>query len=177
MREIVQDALSQMKTQKGESLADLVLDQPVLLVFLRHFGCIFCMEAMRDIAENKSVIESRGVKICFVHMASHEVAESYFNDYNVSGLDHVSDPDCNYYDQFGLIKGNFGQLFGLQVWLRTAQLAVKDLSQLRRKQIGDGLQMPGVFLLHKDEILSQFVHGKASDRPDYLALTDVLVQK
>ena len=64
MKRTVRDALGEMKTQNGVSLVDLGRDQPVMLAFLRHFGCIFCMEAMRDIAEHRAEIEGRHVKIC-----------------------------------------------------------------------------------------------------------------
>lgn len=167
MKASIGEALKEMKTQHGVALAELSEEQPVMLVFLRHFGCIFCMEAMKDIAERRSIIEGRGVKICLVHMSSNEIAEGYFAEYDLLNIDHVSDEECIYYERFGLLKANFGQLFGLRVWLRTAELAVKDLSLLRRKQIGDGLQMPGVFLIHEGNMLESYRHARASDRPDY----------
>jgi hypothetical protein len=36
---------------------------------------------------------------------------------------------------------------------------------------GDGLQMPGVFLLHRGKVLREFRHESAADRPDYVTLT------
>ena len=35
---------------------------------------------------------------------------------------------------------------------------------------GDGLQMPGVFVLHHGQVLREFRHESAADRPDYLEL-------
>ena len=160
-------------TNEGASIASLSSENPVLLVFLRHFGCIFCMEAMSDIAQHREEIESKNVRIVLVHMASVEVAESYFEEYNLKGIEHVSDPDCNFYAAFGLVKGTFNQLFGLKVWLRTAQLTIKDVSKLRRKQIGDGFQMPGAFLIHQEKVINKYVHSRASDRPDYMALSSI----
>ena len=171
MNESILSALKEMSIQSGESIEELSQNQPVFIVFLRHFGCIFCMEAMNDIAKERTEIESRDVKIVLVHMASPDVAESYFQEYNLSGIDHISDPECQYYEAFGLVKGSFNQLFGLKVWLRTAQLTIKDLTKLRRKQIGDGFQMPGAFLIHNGELREKYIHSRASDRPDYLQLT------
>ena len=129
------------------------------------------MEAMKDIKEQRQEIESRNVRICLVHMGEPEIAEGFFADYGLDDVAHVSDPTCEYYDSFGLLKGKFNQLFGLQVWLRTAQVAVKDIAVLRRKQIGDGFQMPGVFLVHKGELLESYIHRRASDRPDYISMS------
>lgn len=165
--EVVQSSLAAMKTQNGEILQDLLGEQALLLVFLRPFGCIFCMESMKDLGHHRPYIEGKGVKICCVHMASHEVAESYFKDYGLQHIDHVSDQDCQFYSSFGLLKGNFSQLSGLKIWLRTAQLAASDLRRLRMKQIGDGFQMPGVFYLENDAIVRSYIHRRTSDRPDY----------
>jgi len=171
MNEKISQALEEMQTHDGDSLMEMTQVQPVMIAFLRHLGCVFCMEAMKDIKAQRKEIESRNVKICLVHMGEPSQAIGYFEDYGLDDIAHVSDPDCIYYDSFGLIKGKFNQLFGLQVWLRTAQIAVKDLSVLRRKQIGDGLQMPGVFLIHQGSILESYIHRRPSDRPDYTKLS------
>lgn len=171
MTQEIREALPKMMTQNGQSLEVLTNQQPVMIVFLRHFGCLFCMEAMRDIAARRVEIEARNVKICFVHMAESDIAASYFAEYGVGGIDHVSDPECTYYEAFGLTKAEFGQLFGLKVWLRSAELTLKDLGALRRKRIGDGFQMPGVFLISDGKIIEKYINSKVSDRPDYAALS------
>jgi len=159
--------LKSMITNKGVSVFELSQQQPVLIVFLRHFGCIFCQEAMKDIGNQRAKIEEKGVKIICVHMSDIDVAEGYFKDFKLQDIDHVSDPDCAYYGQFGLLKGDFNQLFGLKVWLRTAELALQDLRRLKRRQIGDGFQMPGVFFIEDGNIKDQYIHLRASDRPNY----------
>jgi hypothetical protein len=44
-------------------------------------------------------------------------------------------------------------------------------------QIGDGFQMPGVFVISKGEIKERFIHRLSSDRPDYLQLASCCVIK
>ncbi|MEL6124100.1 MAG: AhpC/TSA family protein, partial [Bacteroidota bacterium] len=61
-------------------------------------------------------------------------------------------------------------LFGLKVWLRTAELAIKDLRWLKMQQIGDGFQMPGVFLVENGMVKERYIHKRASDRPNYAGL-------
>ncbi len=172
MNSVSPDDLSQIKTNQGISLLDLSNKGPVLLVFLRHFGCIFCREAMKDLAKNRNAIEKRGVQIVFVHMSDKITADSYFNDYGLQGVQHVADPECDIYEQFGLLKGNFNQLYGLQIWLRGIQSTVLEGNSFSFKQIGDGLQMPGVFYILNGKIREQFVHSRISDRPNYLDLID-----
>ncbi|MEL6389186.1 MAG: peroxiredoxin-like family protein [Bacteroidota bacterium] len=170
MSDQIQSALRTMKSNRGAVLYELSLESPVLIVFLRHFGCIFCQEAMRDISAQKSAIEEKGVRIVFVHMSENSVADGFFEEFNLAGVEHVSDPDCVFYTQFGLLKGSFNQLFGLKVWLRTAELAIKDLRRLKMQQIGDGFQMPGVFLVENGMVKERYIHKRASDRPNYAGL-------
>lgn len=163
------EVLEQMITNKGKSLFQNSFEKPILLVFLRHFGCTFCREALSDIASRRSEIESMGSQIVFVHMTSNVIAERYFNRYELDGVTHVSDPECKFYAAFGLIKGNFTQLFGLQSWIRGFSAGVLDGHGVGN-QLGDGFQMPGVFVIQEGEIKDSFIHKLSSDRPDYESL-------
>ena len=164
------EMLKSMNADNEENLLDLSFQKPVLLVFLRHFGCIFCREALTDIARNRTGLESKGVQIILVHMSDYETAEGYFKDFGLLGIRHISDPACQFYSHFGLTKGNFNQLFGLKSWTRGFSIAVGDGIFPALKQIGDGFQMPGVFLIEKGDVKEQFIHKSAADRPDYSSL-------
>ncbi len=161
------EVLVSMVTSQGISIEAMSNESPLLLVFLRHLGCVFCREAMKDISRLRRIIERKGVRICLVHMSPVDEAERYFTEFGLDGIDHISDPGTIYYKAFGLVRGNFNQIFGLQVWLRTAEIAFEDRQLLSTKKLGDGFQMPGVFLLEAGEIKGSFIHRKASDRPDY----------
>jgi len=160
--------LEKMITSNGDLLSDLK-NQPVLLIFLRQFGCIFCREALTEISRERKRIESNGAQIVFVHMSDNATAEKYFDEYDLPNPVHVSDPEQEFYKTFGLLKGNFQQLFGLQTWVRGFKLG-KEQGILPQKQIGDGLQMPGVFMLHDNKIKAHFVHQEISQRPDYFEM-------
>lgn len=161
--------MASMMTQHGTSLLDLSNKSPILLIFLRHFGCTFCREALSDIAKRYETIEAMGFKVIFVHMSDNKLAERYFNRYDLAGVDHISDPNCQYYAKFGLTKGTFTQLFGLKSWVRGFQAGVLD-GHLIGTQMGDGFQMPGVFVINKGVIQESFIHKDSSDRPDYHSL-------
>ena len=163
------EPLHQMNLNTGETLFDYSLRQPVLLVFLRHFGCTFCREALADISKQRELIESQGSKIVFVHMTSTDIAERYFNRYGLDGAMHISDPECKFYAAFGLVKGNFTQLFGLSTWIRGFSAGVMAGHGVGA-QLGDGFQMPGIFVIQEGEVKMSFIHKLASDRPDYLDL-------
>jgi peroxiredoxin len=161
--------LKNINTNKGDSLSDLSFDQPILLVFLRHFGCIFCQQALQDLSSYRENIESIPLHLIFVHMGKPEIAEEFFERYKLGGVAHISDPQCTVYKQFGLTKGNISQLFGLQTWVKGFQ-AKKQGLKVSTKVIGDSLQMPGIFIIKDGSIKDKYIHKVASDRPDYEAL-------
>lgn len=161
--------LREMKTNTGENLYELSQNQLILLVFLRHFGCTFCREALADLSESRARIEAMGARLIFVHMSDTETANRYFEKYQLQGAVHVSDPDCTFYSAFGLTKGTFNQLFGLQTWVRGFQVGLVEGHGMG-KQLGDGFQMPGIFVVQDGEIRNRFIHKLASERPDYLEL-------
>jgi peroxiredoxin len=167
---IDQEVMESMLTNGGSSLWDLTFEHPVLLVFLRHFGCTFCREALSDIAKIKPRIEELGTKVIFVHMTENKIADRYFQRYQLAGATHISDPECKFYAEFGLVKGNFTQLFGLQSWIRGFQAGIIEGNGISYKQVGDGFQMPGVFVIQEGKIKDAFIHRLSHDRPDYEGL-------
>lgn len=162
------DIIEEMKTQTGQNLYGLSMEQPVLLVFLRHFGCVFCKEALDDLSIRRPAIQSSGVTLVFVHMADNETAESYFRKFKLAATLHISDPNQYYYQAFGLQRGSFGQLYGLRTWLRGYQVKKQKGYELElAKKLGDSTQMPGVFVLQNGRIIESYIHRFAADRPDY----------
>lgn len=162
-----------MHTNQGDTVLALSFSNPVLLVFLRHFGCTFCREALADIAKLRPSIETAGIQVVFVHMTTGASAEKYFHRYGLDNAVYVSDPDCLFYAKFGLMKGTFNQLFGLQSLIRGFETAVvKGHGMNFPQQLGDGFQMPGVFVIHEGEIKDAFVHKLSHDRPDYEQLVN-----
>jgi Peroxiredoxin len=160
----------------GETLAEMTEKQPVMLVFLRFFGCSFCREAISDIAKRQKKFREKGFRVVFVHMAPDpETAEKFFKKYKLSPVDHISDPEKRFYQAFGLGRGTPQQLFGLMNWIRGFQASVIEGhgAELETSELGDGFQMPGVFVLHKGETLRSYIHRYAHDRPDYEEICEI----
>lgn len=167
--------LNSMITVNNINILDASVNQPIMIIFLRHFGCIFCKEALFDIAKKRKAFEAKNLRIVFIHMAPREVAEDYFKTFGLKGIDHISDPDCALYQKFGLTKGTSSQLMGLKNWYRGFEVSVGKGIEVSIKQIGDAFQMPGVFVIKNGEIKQSFVHKTAADRPDYEKLISCCV--
>jgi len=161
--------MDSMMTNRGVSLREATESRPVMLIFLRHFGCTFCRQALSDISDLREDIERLGLKIIFVHMTDIDTAGPFFRQFGLEGAEHISDPMCQYYAAFGLVKGSFRQLYGLRSWIRGFQSAVMEGNGFGA-ELGDGFQMPGIFILYDGEVRGSFLHKLSSDRPDYLAM-------
>jgi len=167
----ITDSILKMRTNTGADIAEISKRQPVMLVFLRHFGCTFCREALGEIALKRERIEEKGTQLVFVHMADEATANRYFTRYNLEDAVHISDPNCDYYAAFGLVKGNLTQLMGLRVWMRGFQAGIIEGHGLG-KLMGDSFQMPGIFLVQNEMVKDHYIHKLSSDKPDYEKLTE-----
>ena len=165
-------SLSRMVTTDGELVEEISSRQPVLLVFLRHFGCTFCREALQDLSNQLLDIDRRGAKLILVHMSDVTTSQPYFDKYGLSRIANVSDPSCTFYQAFGLTKGTARQLFGLHSWIRGFQAGVMDGHGVGYQQLGDGFQMPGVFVIRDGRVKGKFIHKLAGDRPEYINLLE-----
>lgn len=164
-----------MKTQNGVNLLSLSFEKPVLLVFLRHFGCVFCKEAMEDLRELRPEIEQAGFHLVFAHMSSNKIAEDYFKNFNLNKVQHVSDPNKDFYTAFGLKKGSVGQLYGLKTWYRGFSTENKHLKLELSKSLGDSTQMPGLFTIADGKIVDSYIHKYAADKPNYKKLLECCI--
>lgn len=161
------DFLQMMQTNKGDNLDALSRSQPVLLVFLRHFGCVFCKEALDDLSKMADKFDLKKVTLILVHMSEPSIADEYFANYKLTDAHRISDPDLNFYTRFGLIKGGFSQLYGLSSWMRGFSLQRQGFKSELAKQLGDSTQMPGIFTIRDGKIVDSYIHKKASEKPDY----------
>ncbi len=162
--------LGATQTESGRTLLDLVDERPVLLVFLRHFGCAFCRQAIDDVAKVRARLTDRGVQVAFVHLGSPERAQPYFDYYGMPDVERVSNPDASLYREpaFALARVSLLQIFRPAVWIGWVKGAMfKYRIGLLKEDIQ---QMPGVFFLKDRAIASVFRHRTIADRPDYLGL-------
>jgi hypothetical protein len=118
--------------------AELIGQEAVAVVVLRHFGCTFCREHVADLRELPAD------RVVFVAMATPEEA-AHFRTKMRSPHRFVCDPEAKIYDHVGLGRGTVGQMFGIKVWIRGAQAAVKGHGVGR--PIGDPWRLSGTFIV------------------------------
>jgi hypothetical protein len=163
--------LAAIRTESGASLLSLTEASPVLLVFLRHFGCSFCRKTISDIAELRGELTARGVRPVFVHLGTPEIAKAHFDYYGLSDVERIDNPDATIYRHpvFALGRVNpWWHLVNPVVWFGWLK------GPLFKHGIGkieaDGHQMPGIFFLKGAKIVRSFKHRTIADEPNYLKL-------
>ena len=167
----VAKALVAIRTESGANLLTLAEQSPVLLVFLRHFGCSFCRKAISDVSDLRGELEKRGVRPVFVHLGPTDLARVYFDYYKIGDVERICDPEAKIYKSplFGLGRVNpWWHLVNPKVifgWLN---------GTIFKHGIGkidtDGHQMPGVFVLKGSKIVNRFIYKTIADEPKYLKL-------
>lgn len=146
----IAEACSSYHLSSGETLEEASREQMVALVFLRHFGCTFTRRILRHLEDLKVDADRRGARLVLVHMLQQGHETRYLGQR--SGVARIADPHCELYRAFGLGKGGIPELFGPRVWLPVLSSLVRGCGM--GHLAGDGLQMPGAFLIHKGRILA-----------------------
>ena len=167
----ITQTLASIHTESGASLLGLLQASPVLLIFLRHFGCSFCRQAISDVADLRGELDTRGVRPVFVHLGTPERAKPYFDYYGIGDVERISDPDATIYRDplFALGRSHpLWQAVNPVVWAGWLKGALfkHGIGAIRE----DGHQMPGVFFLKDARIVRRFRYRTIADQPDYLKL-------
>ena len=158
----IAEASNEYSLSSGETLAEASRDQTLVLVFLRHFGCTFTRQILRGLQELQSEASQRNARLVLVHMLQSGRETTYVGER--SGVARIADPRCELYRAFGLGKGGFLELFGPRVWWRGAISVFKGCGV--GHLAGDGLQMPGAFLVRNGRIVAAQPAHSAADLPD-----------
>jgi thioredoxin-related protein len=161
-------ALQQYRLSTGETLKEASEKNPLLLIFVRHFGCTFCRETLAELKEDLPKILDKNIRPVIIHMGGDEKMnlaryslEAISSNQTSEGLETLSDPERKLYRAFGLKRGTFQQLFGKEVFLKGIRAILKyGVGDLE----GDGFQMPGAFLIENGVIVETFIHRYASDQ-------------
>ena len=172
------ETLQSTRAESGRTLLELVDEQPVLMVFLRHFGCTFCRQAMDDVAGVKDGLTARGVRPVFVHVGTPERAKPYFDYFGLSDVERVSDPDAQLYRSPGFQLARTHPLSHFLLWRvwkgwLSGALFKHGFGLMFRE---DTHQMPGVFVLKERQVVSGLRLKRISDRPDYLGMVDTALR-
>lgn len=171
------------------SISDTVLEMPVtgvnlvpgrlhdqleggrtLLVFLRHFGCIFCRETVADLRE----IAERDAgfpRVLFFSQGSSTESRAFLRRYWPTAR-VISDPAFEFYDAFGV--GRAGLVAALGPSILRARSRAQSKGHENGPRSGDIWRMPGAFVVEGARVLWAHQPRHAADHPDFAQLNTQL---
>lgn len=141
----------------GESLnlESLYSERPLALVFMRHFGCVFCREQLASLREYKDD------NIVLVGMGDQKETVAFKHRLGVPQK-MISDPTKALFQQFGLRRASFGQFVNRRVITR----GISAMRAGHREGIpnADPFQLAGVFIINTEgEVVFEQRSTDASD--------------
>ena len=148
-------AIVNLDSGESVNLDSLYADRPLALVFMRHYGCIFCREQLASLREFKDD------NIILVGMGDQKETVEFKRRMEVP-QPIISDPTKALFQQFGLRRASFGQFVNRRVVTR----GVNALRAGHREGIpnADPLQLAGIFILNTDgEVVFEHRSTDSSD--------------
>lgn len=128
---------------KKVRLGDMWGEKPVVLAFIRHFGCLFCREQVADLRGELKQIHDRGAELVVVGNGRPEQARDFKEKQKIT-FPLLTDPALEAYRAAGLRRGLISSL-GPRSMLHGLRALSSGNVQTSVK--GDPWQQGGVFVI------------------------------
>jgi peroxiredoxin len=79
--------------------------QPAILVFLRHFGCVSCRSHSQDVWAHREHLQKNGARIVFIGNGSPDRIEEFRQNYHLEGAPIFTDPTLKSFQLGGFHHG------------------------------------------------------------------------
>ncbi len=148
-------------------LADLWRVRTVVLVFVRHFGCVFCKQQVAELKSVAPQIEARGVDLVVVGNGTVSEARRFQEEQGI-GFRLLTDPSGRAYRQAGMRRG-LATVVGPSVLGRGLVAFARGFRQT--EVLGDPLQQGGVLVVAAGgQVIFRYISRRAGDHPSTTAL-------
>jgi hypothetical protein len=143
-------------------LGQLWADRTAVLLFVRHFGCLFCKQQIADISPLLDRIRSRGAELIVMGHGSIEDARA-FRDEQQLAVPILTDPSREAYCALDMRRG-LASVLAPAVLARGLTARVAGFRQSR--VAGDVLQQGGVVVIAPGGVERfRFISQEAGDHP------------
>ena len=144
-------------------LSDLwsAADRGIVLVFLRHFGCLFCKNQVGELRQHYQQIRDTGYDVVTIGQGSEARAARFAEDNNLP-FPVFGDKERATYREYGLTSNRFGSFLEPDAY----RVGIKSLLHGYFPGMPEGSlsQNPGVFLIDRQgRILTARIGHHAGD--------------
>ncbi len=141
-------------------------NQPVILVFLRHFACIECRTHAKKIWIEREKYEKGVAKIIFIGNGSANFIQGFKEDLGIKDAPIFTDPSLKVFKSAGF-KRNFLAAIGPKSIVQGIKMSKEGNKQGKyTKDAGDLWQLGGVIAINRDgRVLFKYVNQRLGDYP------------
>jgi peroxiredoxin len=175
-----------MTLQRGDVFPELTLDSlegparlserwrdgPLVIAFMRHFGCAFCREHLIRLSRTYDELHSAGGDVVAIFQYRVEPSHSFCRSRGVP-FDCYGDPTRAAYKAVGLGRGERREYMGLRIykhWFRAAKVGA-----VVGRPRGDIAQRPGTFVVDRAGTVALAHYNVSSpDNPPMSAIVDAV---
>ncbi len=145
---------------------DLYCDATTLIVFVRHFGCIFCRERIAELTEAVPLLAEAGVQTVVIGNGTALMANAFAEELALD-VPLYTDPSRKTYELAGMQR-NFG------LGLKTVGHALRSWRSGHRQGpvAGDVWQQGGVLVVNPDSRILEAYYDRGAG--DYIDLANVV---
>jgi peroxiredoxin len=132
------------------NLADTWRNQPVLLTFLRHFGCIHCRYMLTQLEKYNSIVADAGLASVSIAIGQPKHA-AHFGKKLAPSITCLSTEGTDAHYSFGLKKAGIEQVFNPR--MMAATLRGFAAGQMQGETTGDIAMLGGLFIIDRGGII------------------------
>jgi peroxiredoxin len=162
-------------TTAGEPvrLSTLWSRQPLLLAFIRHFGCPQCKLMLSELQQSLHELEHHGIALAIITQGNPEETREFCLQY-APGMICLSDPDHKVYTAYGLGRGNLVQTFlSPEIWKGNSRAREQGFVPQMPPAGQDALLMSGLFIIGPDgRVRFPYYYDNIADHPALSQLMD-----
>jgi peroxiredoxin len=163
---------------KPVRLSSLWRKKPVLLNFIRHFGCPQCKQMLDMLGEMRLDLAKQGLSLAVITQGTPAETQ-VFCSRHAAGVFCYCDPERKAYAAYGLGRGGLRETFlSWRVWQANARAKREKGYRVELPPPGqDAFQMAGSFVIGKDgRIRLPYYYDDIADHPDATLLLQGVLQ-
>ena len=148
-------------------------DGPLVVSFMRHFGCTFCREHLEHLRGRYAEITAAGGDVVAVFQYGAEATENFCAGRSLP-FACVGDPLREAYAELDIRRGRGRELYGWGV-IRRVVPGVRTAGGTRGPEGGDIAQLPGTFVVGRDgRVVLAHYSSNAADNPSMEVVLDAV---
>ncbi|HEY3331847.1 MAG TPA: peroxiredoxin-like family protein [Capsulimonadaceae bacterium] len=144
-------------------LVSLWREKPLIIVFLRHYGCTFCREQVLILKRDYDAIVKSGASVVCVAMGPYKAAKGFKIVMELPFDILSTGDDVDPFRAYGLGRASAKDMLNPVVWWRVTLNTLRGIFNNPMKAQGDMGQLSGCFVVGTDGNFTFVSPGKRVD--------------